>query len=83
LYSHCDNSLLIQSIKNLKRRVNRYHFVTVTVPWQFDTYLEQHETILQACERNDGEMVEKYMKEHMDTTKEALKNQLQNRGVVF
>jgi len=83
LYSHCDNSLLIQSINNLKRRVNRYHFVTVTVPWQFDTYLEQHEAILQACEKNDGELVEKYMKEHMDTTKEALKNQLQNRGVVF
>lgn len=83
LYSYCDNSLLMQSIRNLKRRVNRYHFITVTVPWQFDTYLEQHEAIIQGCEQNDGETVERYMKEHMDTTKDALKKQLQNRGVVF
>ncbi|WP_319406274.1 GntR family transcriptional regulator [uncultured Desulfosarcina sp.] len=80
---NCGNQKIIQMVDNLKRNVNRYHFVTITVPWHFETYLEQHDKMLTACEQNDGEMAEKYMKLHLQHIKDGLIKQLQERGVTF
>ncbi|HEA65500.1 hypothetical protein LCGC14_2459970 [marine sediment metagenome] len=76
LCEHCGNSNLIQVLDNLKRRVYRYHYITVSVPGHFETYLGHHEGMLQACEKNDGEMAEKYMKLHLKTVKDVLINHL-------
>jgi DNA-binding GntR family transcriptional regulator len=82
-YEHCGNNILIQSIDNLKRRVYRYYFVTITVPWHFEIYLNHHEEIIQGCEKNDGEMVKKFTSQHMETIKLELTNQLKVRGVNY
>jgi len=76
LSEHCGNSNLIQVLGNLKRRVYRYHYITVSIPGYFESYLEHHQGILQGCERNDGEMAEKYMKIHLQTIKDVLINHL-------
>ncbi|MBW2106988.1 MAG: GntR family transcriptional regulator [Deltaproteobacteria bacterium] len=76
LSEHCGNSNLIQVLGNLKRRVYRYHYITVSVPGHFETYLGHHEGMLQGCEKNDGEMAEKFMKLHLQTIKDVLINHL-------
>jgi DNA-binding GntR family transcriptional regulator len=76
------NSNLHQILVTLKRRVYLYHYVIVSVPGNFKAYIEHHDQILRACERNDGEMAEKYMKLHIETIKQVLINYL-NRFPVF
>lgn len=83
LFLNCGNALLIQFIENLKRRVVRYSFVTINVPWQFKIFLDQHEKILEGCKQNDGVMVEKYMKIHIETIKQALIKEILERGLVY
>ena len=76
LSKHCGNNNLIQVLSNLKRRVYRYHYITLTIPGHFEAYLGQHEGILRGCEKNDGKMAEKYMKLHLQTIKDVLINHL-------
>jgi len=72
LSENCGNSNLIQVLDNLKRRVYRYHYITVSINGHFESYLGHHEGMLQGCEKNDGEMAEKYMKLHLETVKDIL-----------
>ena len=73
---HCGNSNLIRVLDNLKRRIYRYQYMSVSIQGHFGTYLGHHEGIMQGCEKNDGEMAEKYMKLHLQTIKEVLMNHL-------
>lgn len=70
------NNNLHQILVTLKRRVYLYHYVIVSIPGKFETYIEHHEQILRACETKDGKMAEKYMKLHIDTVKQVLINYL-------
>lgn len=70
------NSNLHQILVTLKRRVYLYHYVIVSVPGNFKTYIEHHDQILRACERKDGEMAGKHMKLHIETIKQVLINYL-------
>ena len=76
LCERCGNSNLIQVLDNLKRRVYRYHYITVSIPGHFETYLGHHAGMLEGCEKNDGEMAEKYMKLHLEMIKDVLVNHL-------
>jgi len=76
LSEHCGNSNLIRVLDNLKRRVYRYHYITVSIPGNFEAYIEHHKGMLQGCEKNDGEMAEKFMKLHLQTIKDVLINHL-------
>ena len=76
LCEHCGNSNLIRVIDNIKRRVYRYQYMAIKIPGQFESSLKHHAGILWACEKNDGEMAEKYMKLHLQTVKDALVNHL-------
>jgi len=58
LIKNCGNSNLIQVLDTLKRRVYRYHYITVNIPGHFQTYLSHHE--------------EKYMKLHLQIIKDIL-----------
>jgi DNA-binding GntR family transcriptional regulator len=78
LINHSDNSNLIQVLGNLKRRVYRYHYITVSIPGHFETYLGHHAGMLQGCEKKDGKMAEKYMKLHLQTIKDVLIEHLNN-----
>jgi DNA-binding GntR family transcriptional regulator len=72
LSENCGNENLIQILVKLKRRVYRYFYITVSIPGHFEAYLGHHEGMLQGCEKNDGEMAEKYMKIHLQTIKDVL-----------
>jgi DNA-binding GntR family transcriptional regulator len=73
---NCSHSNLQQILGSLKRRVYQYHYTVIRIPGHFEIYLDQHEKILRALEKNDGEMTERYMKLHIKTFKEALINWL-------
>lgn len=72
------NSNLHQILVNLKHRVYLYHYFIVSVPGNFQAYLDHHEGILKACKKNDGEMAEKYMKLHIENIRQVLVRQLGN-----
>lgn len=76
LCERCGNSNLIQVLDNLKRRVYRYQYITVSIPGHFETYLGHHKGMLEGCEKNDGGMAEEYMKLHLETIKNILINHL-------
>ena len=70
------NSNLHQVLDTLKRRVYRYHYTIVRIPGHFKGYIEHHEGILRACEKNDGEMAERFMKLHIEAIKKVLTDYL-------
>ena len=78
LIQNSGNSNLIQVLDTLKRRVYRYHYMTIRVPGHFETYLDQHKGILKACEANDGDMAERYMKQHLEMIQGVLIGHLKN-----
>jgi DNA-binding GntR family transcriptional regulator len=82
-YKNCGNNRLTQFVDSLKQNVNRYYFVTITVPWHFQMYLDHHDAMLKGCEKQDGAMVEKYVKLHLESMKKDLIGTLKKRGVVF
>ena len=80
---NCGNTNLIQILDILKRRVFRYHYIAVRSPMNFKDYLGHHEGILRACEKNDGGMAEKYMKEHLEYVKKVILEDLNfNIGMI-
>jgi DNA-binding GntR family transcriptional regulator len=68
----CGNQNLIPIIEILQRRIYRYRYMIARIPSSFDTYISHHEKIVAACERNDGQMAEKFMRLHIKTTKDRL-----------
>ena len=82
-YENCGNSNLIKLADNMKSRVQRYHYISMTVPWDFKTNLKHHEEILSGCRKRDGERTEKYMKLHLESNKNALVDHLKNQGILI
>jgi DNA-binding GntR family transcriptional regulator len=80
--ANCGNTNLIKVVDNLKSRVQRYDYISMTVPWNFEANLEYHEKILLGCRKKDGEMVEKYMKSHLESNKDALIDHLKKQGIM-
>ena len=72
LSENCGNNNLIQILDILKRRIYRYKFMVIRVPGHLNQYIKHHEGILKACEKNDGQMAEKYMKIHVEHIKNVL-----------
>ena len=71
-YDHCGNENLRMILQTLQRRIHRYKYIIVSVPGHFRTYLSQHDGILKACRKRDGEKGEHYMKLHIQTIREVL-----------
>ena len=46
--------------------------MVIRSPGHLDHYIEHHEGILRGCEKNDGQMAEKYMKIHVEHIKNVL-----------
>lgn len=65
LCEHSENHNLILILDTLKRRIYRYKYIVLLNSKYFENYIEDHEGILRACERNDGAMAERYMKIHI------------------
>ena len=70
-------------LENIKRRVYRYTYITMNRGGPVENFIEQHERIIQACERNDGEMAEKFMRSHIETMKNTLNDFLETFVVEY
>ena len=75
-YENCDNENLKILLDTLKRRIYRYQYIIIRVPGHFDSYLNLHQKIIDACANQDGAAAEKYMKQHLDSIKNVLLSQL-------
>jgi DNA-binding GntR family transcriptional regulator len=73
---NCGNIYLHQILSSLKRMVYQYFFSVVSIPGHFNSYIEQHESILRSMARNDGKMAAKYMELHIKTFKQVLIDRL-------
>jgi DNA-binding GntR family transcriptional regulator len=72
LYQNSGNNNLIRMIDTLNRRTYRYKYMIVRIPGHFKSYLKHHDAIIKGCEKKDREMVEKFMKLHLETIKDVL-----------
>lgn len=67
-----DNENLCQLIVILRRRIYRYQNMTVNYPRFFETYIEQHATMIEACKKKDADLAEKTMKIHIRKVKDVI-----------
>lgn len=72
IFNHSGNSNLISVLDYSKRRVYRYKYIMIRFPGHFKEYIKHHEGILRGCEKNDGEMAEKYARLHLEMTKKVV-----------
>lgn len=82
LYDHCGNGNLISIIKIIQRRIYRYKYITISIPGYMERYLQQHEGIIRGCEKNDGEMAETCMRDHLETVRTVLLEHLNKYPLV-
>lgn len=69
---HCGNENLKMLLETLLRRTYRYKYVVLTASDQFASYLEAHENIIAACDRQDGRAAEKAMRKHLEHVKKVM-----------
>jgi DNA-binding GntR family transcriptional regulator len=72
LIMNSGNSNLTQILDGLIRRTYRYHYIIIRIPGHFDSYLKDHEGIIEALEKADGEKAEKHMKHHLEEIRNTL-----------
>jgi DNA-binding GntR family transcriptional regulator len=63
------NQSLFQLIKDLRMRVYRYQYITLTIPNNLNLWLEQHQQIIDALINNDAELAAKNMERHLEKIK--------------
>lgn len=73
---HSGNENMIQILDGLRRKIYRYQIMAIYIPGHFESYFEDHESILQACEKNDSETAEKYMRIHLERIRNVMINHL-------
>ena len=77
---HSGNTNLVQILSILRRRIYRYKYISIRIPGHLESYLEQHEGVLEGCEKNDGEMAAKYMKMHIEKVSRVLGEHLKHHA---
>ena len=83
LSEHSGNTNLHRILENVKRRVYRYTYITMSREGPSENFIEQHEGIIEACERNDCKMAEKFMRSHIETMKKTLNDFLETFVLEF
>ena len=72
------NNHLIQLLNGLRCRTYRYSVVIITIPGAQETFIEDHENIIKACESGDPKAAQEFMQKHMENSKIALLSHLKN-----
>ena len=67
-----NNETLNQLIIMLKRRTFLYQRMSLSVDRYFETYIEHHANILDACKKKDLDLAEHAMRNHVMATKRAV-----------
>ena len=70
------NSNLTRILGDLKDRVYRYQYVSITIPGHFEEYLEQHRRIIKYLKNYNPILAEKSMIEHMERVRSILADYL-------
>jgi len=78
------NENLCQLIIMLKRRTYHYQNMSLSYDRYFETYIEHHAAILEACKKKDVDLAERLMRQHVQTTKCAIAESLSmNRNLLI
>jgi len=67
-----ENNTLVKTISELRSRVYRYRFVSVTIPGYLEKYASDHEKIIDAIGRKDSVRAREYVTEHVQFVKGVL-----------
>jgi len=71
-----DNEDMAQLSITLKRRIYRYTDMSVGHRRDYDTYLEQHATLIEACKKRDAALGEETMRLHMRRVRDVITESL-------
>lgn len=66
------NETLTRTIAELRTKVFRYRFISVTIPGFLDRYALDHERIVDAISSGNAGKARKYMRDHVQFVKEVL-----------
>ena len=72
IINRCGNSNLISTLDILKRKTYRYKYLVLTVQGHLENYLKDHEGIITGCKKNNGNLAERHMKNHLKTIHKVL-----------
>jgi len=71
-----DSESLSQLIVMLKRQIYRYQYMSVGYPRFFETYIEHHASLIEACKKKDAASAERTMKIHMRKVRDIIADSL-------
>lgn len=72
------NSILIKIYEELRMQVYRYRMMSITIPGHWETYLLDHERIIDALSKKDALLVGRLTREHVSRVKKILVDFLKN-----
>lgn len=70
------NSHLLRIVEDLRVRVFRYQYLSISITRQFETYLKQHAEVIKHIKNNKPAFAEKAMAEHLTTVRDILLDDL-------
>jgi len=74
IYKKCDNTLAVETVRDLKNRLSSYNFKTILIPGRTEETLQEHKAILDAVTNFDGELASKKVKEHIYSVRDTISN---------
>lgn len=72
VYNNCENQVAVDMVHNIKNQVGNYNFKAILIPGRTEETLEEHRNILISAQKRDGELAEKYVKEHISQISDTL-----------
>lgn len=66
-YSH-----LLRILQDLRGRVFRYQYLSITITGQFETYIKQHGEVIRNIKNNKPMLAQQAMTEHLETVRDIL-----------
>jgi len=67
-----NNSHLLRITEDLRGRVFRYQYLSITITGNLEMYIKQHEEVLKHIKNNKPALAEKAMTEHLTTVRDIL-----------
>lgn len=71
------NENLVTTIRSLRNRIYRTHYIGITIPGHYEEYIEDHREILDAMSKKDSVKARSLMENHIQRTKNILINYLE------
>jgi DNA-binding GntR family transcriptional regulator len=79
IYESCGNDKLIKMILVLRSQTLRYNYLFLSILSRLDSSIKEHYEIINSLKKNDKEKVEKLIKKHGETAKEALRSYINKK----